>query len=151
MQNPKSTVGELTVDDLWICATLEDAWHMVKLPGITRIPAGTYPLKFRTDGGFHSRYLERFGPEFHKGMLWIQDVPDFEFVLIHCGNDVDDTKGCVLVGSEVIPPANDGDAYKVSASEKAYRELYPMVANAMRSGEKAWLQIIDPPHVKAKP
>lgn len=143
MQNRLSTVGELWVSDLWICATLEDAWHMVKLPGITRIPAGTYPLKLRTAGELHPRYAARF-PDMHKGMLWILDVPGFEFIYFHIGNDPEDSKGCILVGSEVIPPQSDNEPYKLIGSEKAYRELYPMVSLAIDHGETCWLQIIDP-------
>lgn len=142
-QNKHSTVGELFVDDKHICVGLEDAWHMVKLPGITRIPAGTYPVKLRKEGGFHNRYSERFG-DMHKGMLHIADVPQFEHVLIHCGNYVSDTRGCILVGSTIVEPEGLDTPYTVLASEKAYRELYPIVAAALLAGDKVWFQAIDP-------
>lgn len=143
-QNRHSTVGTLSVDDAPMCVTLEDAWHVVKLPGITRIPAGTYPVKFRRDGAMHGKYLERFGAEFHKGMLHITDVPQFEAILIHCGNFIENTRGCVLVGSSIVEPEGPDAPYSVLASEKAYRELYPMVAQAVALGERTWFRAIDP-------
>lgn len=141
-QNAQSTIGEL-VDEGGhaVCVTLEDAHHAPKIPHSTRIPAGTYPVKLRTEGGFHQRYSKRFG-DWHKGMLWIRDVPDFEFILIHLGNSIADTDGCVLTGSEVIDHA--GEPFEVLGSEKAYREFYPPVRDALIRGEKVWLQVIDP-------
>ena len=49
----------------------------------TCIPEGTYPVEFRTVGGFDAKYTKRYGADFHKGMLWIRGVPEFEYILIH--------------------------------------------------------------------
>ena len=40
--------------------TLEDEWREEKVSAETRIPEGTYEIKLRTTGGFHSRYLSKF-------------------------------------------------------------------------------------------
>ena len=77
-----ATNGMLFVDGLFECYTLEDQYQEVKVMHETCIPEGTYDIKFRTVGGFHSRYTERYGA-MHKGMLWLQDVPGFEYILIH--------------------------------------------------------------------
>ena len=37
-----------------------------KVYGETRIPAGTYKLKLRTEGGYHQKYSKRF-PDIHRG------------------------------------------------------------------------------------
>ena len=42
----------------------------IKLRGETRIPAGTYKIEYRTEGGFHAKYSKRF-QDIHKGMLHI--------------------------------------------------------------------------------
>ena len=41
----------------FLCYTLEDEQRDVKVWGETRIPAGTYKLGLRTEGGFHNPYL----------------------------------------------------------------------------------------------
>lgn len=125
------TDGLLFVDDTFECYTLEDQFQTKKVWGETRIPDGTYTVCLRTEGGFHTRYLNRYGPEFHKGMLHVMDVPGFEFILIHVGNDDDDTAGCLLVGSTA-----DKDKGFIGASRKAYEDLYPKVAEAILAGEE---------------
>ena len=66
----------------FLCYTLEDEHREDKVAGETRIPSGTYRVTLRTTGGFHGRYLKKYG-EMHKGMLWVRDVPGFELSLIH--------------------------------------------------------------------
>ena len=51
----------------FLCYTLEDEHREVKVAGETRIPSGTYRITLRTTGGFHGRYLSKYG-EMHKGM-----------------------------------------------------------------------------------
>ena len=120
------TDGLLFIDDKFECYTLEDEYRSVKVFGKTRIPDGKYKLELRTVGGFHNRYLKRYGNKFHKGMLWVTDVPNFKYILIHIGNDDDDTAGCLLVGST----ANKDRGF-IGASGKAYLDLYPEVRDAI--------------------
>ena len=63
----------------FLAYTLEDEQRDVKVWGETRIPAGTYKLKLRTEGGFHNRYKTKYA-SMHKGMIWVQDVPGFEYI-----------------------------------------------------------------------
>ena len=125
------TDGLLAIDGKFECHTLEDEERAVKKYGETRIPDGTYEVTLRTEGGFHKRYLNKFGDDFHKGMLWVRNVPGFEYILIHIGNDDDDTAGCLLVGTS-------SDAYKgfIGGSTNAYKKMYPKVAEALLKGEK---------------
>jgi hypothetical protein len=46
--------------------TLEDEGRNKKLFGETRVWCGRYPVELRTVGGFHERYLKKFGSDFHK-------------------------------------------------------------------------------------
>jgi hypothetical protein len=51
----------------FLCYTLEDEHRDVKEYGETRVPAGTYNITLRKVGGFHGRYLNKYG-EMHKGV-----------------------------------------------------------------------------------
>ena len=128
--NTDETLSLILVDDDRECFGLEDEHRAVKVAGETRIPAGTYPVELRTEGGMHSRYLEKF-PDIHKGMLWLQDVPGFEWIYFHIGNTDDHTAGCILVGQG----ANLGPLGTVTLknSTSAYIAFYERVIDA------AWL------------
>ena len=120
----------------FLCYTLEDEARTVKQWGETRIPAGTYKLTLRAEGGFHSRYLAKFGAEFHKGMIYVNEVPNFEYILWHIGNDDDDTAGCLLVGK------TSQDNF-IGSSTTAYKEIYPPIRDAILSGEEVSVNYID--------
>lgn len=121
--------------------TLEDEHRKVKVPGETCIPAGMYKLALRTEGGFHQRYARRFG-DMHVGMIELLDVPQFQFILIHCGNDDEDTAGCVLVGNTTTENITRPDGF-VGESETAYKRIYPPIAAALAAGKDVWLKILD--------
>ena len=95
-----TTVSRVSVDGRFVCFGLEDEFREEKLASETRIPAGTYDVRLRTEGGHDARYAQRFS-DIHKGMLHVRDVPNFTWILIHCGNTDEDTDGCLLVGSQV--------------------------------------------------
>jgi len=102
-----------------------------KIKGETRIPNGTYKVELREVGGFHNKYLAKYGDTFHKGMLWVKDVPNFEYILIHVGNTDDNTEGCLLVGSTA-----DKDKSFIGASGNAYKDFYPKVVAAFENNEE---------------
>lgn len=126
-----TTVSRVSVDDQFVCFGLEDEFREEKLATETRIPAGTYDILLRTEGGHHLRYAARFS-EFHRGMLHLQDVPNFTFILIHCGNTDEDTDGCLLVGSQALTEPGE---MRVTQSTAAYRRFYPLVVDAAAAGE----------------
>ena len=121
-----TTISRVMVDDQFVCFGLEDEYREDKIAGETRMPAGTYQVTLRTEGGFNQRYSQRFS-DIHRGMLHIRDVPNFEFILIHCGNTDKDTKGCLLVGSQANTEHGN---MSVISSTIAYRKFYPIVVNA---------------------
>ena len=132
------TDGMIFVDGKFICYTIEDEHRSKKVWGETRIPNGTYTVSLRKEGRFHERYTEKF--RFHKGMLcihnkdnWVleKDGIRFQYILIHIGNDDDDTAGCVLVGSVAYMDKN-----LITESTTAYKKLYPIIANALENGEE---------------
>lgn len=87
------TFGRLFVNDDFFCYTLEPAKNNIKpYP----IPCGVYDLKMDV---VSPKYRFRFPYSSYKGRVpRIVDVPNFHGVLIHIGNFVKDTLGCILVG-----------------------------------------------------
>lgn len=137
----ESTLGLLLINGTFAAYTLEDEARTVKKQNETRIPAGKYEVKLRKEGGFQQRYLKKYGPTFHKGMLHVQDVPNFTWILIHIGNDDDDTAGCLLVGDSAVSNVNAEG--RVNSSAKAYEHIYPVIANVLEMGEKVWITYLD--------
>ena len=83
----------------FLAYTLEDEKREDKVMHETRIPAGTYKIKLRTVGGFHGRYEKKYG-SMHKGMLHVQDVPGFEYILIR--ESLNDFTICKVLSFELL-------------------------------------------------
>lgn len=128
------TNGLMLIDKEFQCYTMEDEFRRDKVMGETRIPDGIYPVGLRIEGGFHNKYKSKYG-SWHKGMLEIKKVENFKYVLIHIGNDDDDTAGCLLVGS-----GNNNGANFINGSEDAYKKIYPKIRNALNRNEKVTIQ-----------
>jgi hypothetical protein len=116
----------------FLCYTLEDEYRSTKVRGETRVPAGTYKLELRTEGGFHARYTKKYG-SMHKGMLHVTKVPGFEWILIHTGNTDEHTAGCLLVGDSQENNALVKDGF-IGKSTAAYKRIYPDIARAIQKG-----------------
>ena len=139
-----STLGllfDVTHGRKFLCFTLEDEARDTKVMGETRIPAGIYDLKLRTEGGYHNRFLKKFGPTFHKGMIWVQNVPNFRWILWHTGNTDEDTAGCLLLGDSSQQNVSKGGF--IGASNDAYKRVYPVIAEAILSGQRVRVKYID--------
>lgn len=125
----------------FLCYTLEDERRAFKVKGETRVPAGTYKIELRTEGGFHGRYSKKY-PGVHIGMLHIQDVPNFEYILIHTGNTDEHTAGCLIVGDAQENNKIIADGF-VGKSVNAYKRIYPSIAKAIKQGEEVTITYID--------
>ena len=125
----------------FLCYTLEDEHRKEKEYGETRVPAGTYNITLRTVGGFHGRYLKKYG-EMHKGMLWVRDVPNFEYILIHTGNTDEHTAGCLIIGNSQQANFGSSNGF-VGSSVDAYKRVYPPIAEALEKGEEVKITYID--------
>lgn len=134
----ESTLGLIFVGGRFFCYSLEDQWNVPKIPGETRIPAGRYKILLRTDGGMNERYTDRF--DFHKGMLWLQDVKDFTFIYIHTGNNDDHSEGCILTGDGQVQ--NITERGQVTSSVSAYTRLYKVITDALLH-EDVWITVED--------
>lgn len=118
----------------FLCFTIEDEHRDRKVKHHTRIPEGIYSLELRRYGGFHARYQERYGADWHKGMIEVKDVPGFTDILIHCGNTEKDTSGCILVGDSLSPGF-------LGSSRDAYSRIYPEVRDLLLGGEEVILEV----------
>jgi hypothetical protein len=83
------THGQLFIEDVYFCDTLEDQERETKIPGQTAIPCGTYKV------------ILTMSNRFKKLMPLLVNVPNFSGIRIHNGNTKDHTEGCVLVGKKV--------------------------------------------------
>ena len=134
-----ATNGMLFVDGVFEAFTLEDEVRDKKIKGETAIPLGEYEIKLRTVGGFHSKYTERYGAAFHKGMLELQNVPNFQYILIHTGNTDSHTAGCLLIG-ETQQDLDKGKDGFIGGSGDAYKKFYPKVRDALIAREKVTIK-----------
>ncbi len=100
-----STIGELTIDGLFQCYTLEDKEREVKIKSETAIPKGTYKVIINQSARFKTL------------LPLLLNVPNFEGIRIHPGNTNHDTEGCILVGK------TRGEDF-VGKSRKAFAELF---------------------------
>ena len=86
------TIGKLYVDGVYFCDTLENPVRPegIKIPNETAIPYGTYEV------------IVNFSPKFKRVLPRLLNVPMFDGILIHRGNSVKDTSGCILVGENKV-------------------------------------------------
>jgi len=131
-----STASCLTVENRTFCFVIEDGDRDKKVKHETRIPAGKYQIKPRRAGSFFQRYSKMFG---HKFVPHLQQVPGFEFILIHIGNTIKDTSGCLLVNRFVGLGADGNAAGKESTD--VYKLLYSLMDKALEQGEEIWIEV----------
>ena len=81
----RETEGVLSFGDQTLF-TLERPW-LGNAEGISCIPEGEYPVALM------------FSPHFNREMPHLLGVPDRSDILIHWGNFVENTHGCILVGT----------------------------------------------------
>ena len=90
--NPGAMINGKMVMFVQQCDTLEPQWRDLKtqqkVMGKTAIPEGEYKIVMSPSA------------KFHRNMPYLKDVPQFEGIMIHPGNTVEDTRGCILVGTK---------------------------------------------------
>jgi hypothetical protein len=139
------TIGKLSINGKYFCDTLEDADRGLtssmpsfelkgkKIPHVTAIPTGRYQIT-----------MDVVSPRFGKSAFYKQygggrvprllNVPNFEGVLMHCGNTAKDTDGCILVGRNT-------QIGMVTDSKATYSKLYPILEKAAKGMDKIWITI----------
>ena len=132
---------DVTNETKFLCYTLEDERREEKVMAETRIPAGVYGILLRKEGGFHGRYNKKYG-DMHKGMLHVQDVPNFKWILIHTGNTDEHTAGCLILGDSQENNLLMKDGF-IGRSVQAYKRVYPPIAEALENGKEVTIEYID--------
>ena len=118
-----ATLGHLFVR---ACYTLEDVVRPAKIPGETAIPAGRYQVVITPSA------------RFRRPLPLLLDVPGFDGIRIHPGNEDGDTSGCILVGRRAGDEA-------IFESRLALEALQPQIAAALDRGERVWITIEEQP------
>lgn len=97
-KKPDWTISNFIINGVKLCESLEDTDRglrqdmtlaqikKIKKEGITAIPSGRYEV------------VLRYSPHFKRETPWIKDVPGYQWILIHAGNNPKNTRGCVLPG-----------------------------------------------------
>lgn len=116
------TLGKLFIDGEFLCYTCEDKVRPKKIWGETAIPTGTYKVSLTWSNRF-----KRVLPLLH-------DVPGFEGIRIHAGNDHTQTHGCPLVG---LKRTNEG----VADSRKAMELLMPRLKQAWDADQTLEIEV----------
>lgn len=121
------TAGALCIDGNVFCHTLEphciDWKREAKTKGRTAIPEGRYEL------------VEYTSRRFMRQMPLLKDVPHFDGVLIHAGNRVSDTEGCILVGRKDTPST-------LTESRATFARLWQRLQMEWGKGERVFVTIV---------
>ena len=139
-------LGRLSLDGHVLCDTLEPPSHFLKSStapntiraikrlGRSAIPTGVYRLVL----GYSPRFSPRpFYKEFGGLLPRLLHVNGFDGVLIHCGNTVVDTCGCILVGRRA-------DSSTLVESQKTFSRLMRQYwLPAAKQGESMFIEIVE--------
>jgi hypothetical protein len=129
---PTFSLGTLSIDGVHECYTAEDADRRLeeggaKIYGQTAIPRGTYDVQIT------------WSPKYRRMMPLLVDVPGYQGIRIHSGNDADDTEGCILVGDRLN---GDMQAGRVSNSRVTFAALFRKLSAAKSRGEKIIIEVM---------
>ena len=125
----------------YFCDTLEphaiDWRREEKVAGKTAIPTGRY------------RVVMSYSKTYKRRMPFLQNVPHFTGIMIHTGNSVDDTRGCILVGKAVRPQKPEEESLtgkatvigRLTDSRVTFNRLYEIIKEAMKKGESVVVEV----------
>lgn len=158
---PDWTIGRTYIYDQLFGFVLEDEIRVTKVKGETAIWYGRYPLGLRVSPKFSRWFLwsDKAGrlipnPACNKNfnnkseynalynkyddwkehlLIWIMNVDQFEYVLIHWGNVDRETDACLLVGAGL---GIIGGREAVTFSQIHYMDLYEKVFPIIRKGNQ---------------
>ena len=136
-ETERSTLSKLDVEGRFLGFIIEDGANEIKVYGQTRIPGGRYEIVPRRIGGFYEKYEAKFGHDFS---IQVKDVPNYTNILIHIGNYIEDTLGCLLINYAVRHDYKT-DTFQGSHSTGAYLQLYELIKKAFDNKQRVFIEI----------
>ena len=134
------TIGRLYVDGVYFCNTLEDKCRGLKqtdsiyfikqrkVYGETAIPSGTYTVAMNVTSPKYAA-IAWYWQLCQGKMPRLLNVPGFEGILVHPGNDPTQTLGCLLVGKNT-------KVGQLTESKDTFKALYKEMKKAYDAGEE---------------
>lgn len=130
---PNYTIGKLFINGTYYCDTIEDKVidlnkngkfddGLSKVMHQTAIPYGTFKV------------VVNYSPKFKRELPRLLDVPYFEGILIHNGNDQNSSSGCIIVGE-------NKRVGKVTNSTFYMNNLTARIKDAQNKGETITITI----------
>lgn len=129
------TIGSLFIGDTYFCDTLEDKNRDLNKDG---------DLNDKNEGKVYSKTAIPFGkyrvivnrsPKFRRELPRLLSVPHFDGILIHRGNTVKDTAGCILVGENKVK----GQLINSAVYE---RDLVNILKDAIQDDKQVFIEIV---------
>lgn len=130
---PQTTLSHIYVDgsSKIFCYGLEDTLRPagIKVLGFTAFPDGVYKVGIRYSPGFKREVIVLYTHS-KNGQYWIEkNGVRFDYVLVHGGNDHEDTDSCVLAAYQLI--ANEPE-YRIYGS--AEKDIFELVKAKLSAG-----------------
>ena len=127
----KATEGNLSIDGIFQCYTLEDADRFLedgttKFQDETAIPRGSYKVEIDVS------------TRFKRLMPHLLNVTGFTGIRIHYGNTSEDTAGCILVGTQNTSQTDNF----IGNSRDAFKELMDKLIVATANNEEIEIEIL---------
>ena len=117
------TQGNLFINGIYFCDTLEDQEREKKVYGQTAIPLGKY------------RVIINRSVRFKRNLPLLVNVPNFEGIRIHAGNTAANTEGCILVGKF------HSQGY-IAKSKDTFEALFKRLNDAFQHDQDIWIEIV---------
>ena len=130
-----STRGQMYLNGIFIGYTLEDEVRgdMYKVKNHTAIASGTYQVVKHESKKFPNS-------------IRLEDVPNFTGIVIHGGNNEEDTSGCILLGAK--KDDNEADSSTISDCYKILKSLSELIRGDIDDGIPCYITITNSPGVK---
>jgi hypothetical protein len=136
-----STQGELFIDGVFECYTLEDkdrkldgSMHPEEIKA-KKIAAETCIPRNAT----HEVVLV-MSPKHGRLIPQLLGVKGFKSIQIHIGNFISDTLGCILVGQRAVLNAKTKE-WELSSSTKAFDALYKKISDCIAADGRVFITI----------